>query len=70
MCEGKTKYTEEHEAISAAKLVSRSAGTWLVAYYCKFCHRWHIGHPTARVRQSIMAKAANRRKGLIKREDN
>ena len=59
-CEGKTQYDTQAEAEVAARHRSRQTGQWLVPYHCRFCNRYHIGHPPARVVQSIRDKYRNK----------
>jgi hypothetical protein len=35
---------------------------WFVSYHCKFCGKWHYGHPPYNVRQSLKDKAKNKKK--------
>lgn len=52
-CKGKVRYTDAVSAQQAATQACRRTGQWIVAYGCSFCGGLHIGHPPARVRQSI-----------------
>ena len=45
MCARKTRYKNCKEAsIMAKKAIKASGDTNIVAYHCRFCHGWHIGH--------------------------
>lgn len=59
-CTGKVRYDNANAAQQAAHSACRNTGGWIVAYGCKFCGGHHIGHPPARVRQSIKARKENR----------
>jgi|GEM_PF-4438523 len=45
-CGEKRRFRDEREASEAAYLVRIQTGEQLVAYQCRFCKRWHIGHPS------------------------
>lgn len=55
-CTGKVRYTCAADAKEAATKACRRSGQWIVPYGCPFCGGLHIGHPPARVRQSITAR--------------
>jgi hypothetical protein len=57
-CGDKRKYWDEAKA-NADRYPDRMD---LQAYRCKFCHRFHLGHPTKAARISRAAKAKERRK--------
>lgn len=40
----KLQYATEKEAQIARKRVRKKIGSKLVAYQCKYCKLWHIGH--------------------------
>ncbi|HYP49716.1 MAG TPA: hypothetical protein VEQ34_02155 [Pyrinomonadaceae bacterium] len=44
-CEGKVRHISESHAKYACFLEKQRLGEWLIYYKCKFCRRWHIGHP-------------------------
>ncbi len=50
-----------HESQVAAEGHAKRLGFPYVAYDCKFCGGWHVGRPNSRQRQSLEAKASNRR---------
>jgi hypothetical protein len=52
-CEGKVRHDSLEEAKYACYLAKRRFGDWLICYKCKFCHRWHIGHPPKKVKHAI-----------------
>lgn len=57
-CTGKVRHETLEFALIAKKMVPY--GKELVAYKCKSCGGFHIGHPPKKVRRAI----ANRQKGL------
>lgn len=44
-CRGKRAYLSMREAGSAANIVGQNIGERLLAYQCRFCCLFHIGHP-------------------------
>lgn len=58
---GKTRYDTAAAAKPAIEWAQKR-GEWVRAYTCGHCHGWHIGHPPRSVRQSLSAKARNRRR--------
>jgi hypothetical protein len=49
-CKGKIAYAERADAERTALHQNRQRGDYsLVAYYCKFCSHWHVGHATHKV---------------------
>jgi hypothetical protein len=56
-CESKIKHVDE----ISARRHARSLGSEHVPYPCHFCGEWHIGRPNKSKRQSLAAKARNRR---------
>ncbi len=55
-CEGKRSFPTMEEAGRAAGVSSGVYRTFLTAYRCQFCHRFHIGHPPREVRRALRAK--------------
>jgi hypothetical protein len=47
-CAGKRRFRSEAEASQAARLVLLEYGEELVAYRCRFCRQWHLGHRPSR----------------------
>lgn len=41
-----------------ARLMSRRTESLLLAYRCRYCGRWHVGHPSRRVAQGYYARRA------------
>jgi hypothetical protein len=60
VCGDKDAYSSAAAAEGSIKHAQRN-GHWVRAYTCPHCHQWHIGHPPRSVRQSLAAKARNRR---------
>jgi hypothetical protein len=60
-CEGKRRYATKQEAESAAWEAAVRLGEWLHPYACRFCGRFHIGHPTKKARQGYAGRARLRR---------
>jgi len=60
-CQGKVRYPSQPDAIAAARR-GRTRGHWLLGYRCPHCTAWHIGHPTARIRQAARQAARERRR--------
>ena len=56
-CESKVVHQSEQDAIVHA----RRLGSFCVPYHCSFCNKWHVGRPDRSKRQSLIAKAKNRR---------
>lgn len=52
-CTGKIGYQDLDAAVAAAGEVWRRYRDSLNAYRCRFCGRFHLGHPPARVRQAM-----------------
>ncbi len=52
-CEGKVRHLSEAHAKYACFLEKQRLGEWLIYYKCKFCRRWHIGHPPKKIRRAI-----------------
>lgn len=44
-CDGKIKFEDESAAVAAAIAYRRNLGHWMNTYKCRFCGKWHIGHP-------------------------
>lgn len=55
-CDGKIRYEQRETAEQAAQSLAQYKHQWINAYHCRFCKGWHIGHPNARARQSMIAK--------------
>ena len=55
-CEGKVKFTDQEKATKAAYSYLKSYGQYMHTYKCKFCSRWHIGHPPKAVRRALAAR--------------
>jgi hypothetical protein len=43
-CSGKTKYATASSAEQAASRARAKTGELIVAYECRFCFQFHIGH--------------------------
>lgn len=57
-CEAKIRHATLEGALIARK---RTPGRYeMIAYKCPHCSGFHIGHPPARVRQSIAARRRER----------
>ncbi len=59
-CEGKIKFNSEQDAERAAGSYSATFKVWMTAYHCKFCKKYHIGHPPKRIRLAISREKASR----------
>ena len=59
-CDGKDRLTQT-EAIARKHSIRKRTGDRLNAYPCAYCGHWHVGHPPARIRQSIAAQARSHR---------
>lgn len=46
-CGGKRRFASEREAEDAAYLIRMQGGDELLAYRCRFCRAWHLGHGRA-----------------------
>lgn len=55
-CGGKKQYATMAEAVKACYQYQMDFGGWVRAYRCKFCHQFHIGHPNAKIKQSIRSQ--------------
>jgi hypothetical protein len=55
-CLGKRRLPSEEIAERVARLMSRRTASLLLAYHCRWCGRWHVGHPCRRVRESYYAR--------------
>lgn len=42
-CGAKKRYINEREAKRAVKAIRRNTGDETHAYFCDFCHYWHVG---------------------------
>jgi hypothetical protein len=60
-CEGKIKFNSQKDAESASVSYGKTYHVWMTAYHCKFCRKFHIGHPPRRVKQAIIREQATRR---------
>ncbi len=49
-CRGKREYMSMQETSNAAEIVGRRIGEVLLAYQCRFCCLFHIGHPPSHKR--------------------
>ena len=54
-CEGKRRYATQKAAGDALSKHRKGIG-WMIAYHCKFCHQFHLGHPPRKVREAIAAR--------------
>jgi hypothetical protein len=52
-CEGKRAFALEADARAHAIHRSRVSRSYIVAYHCRFCHLWHVGHPNGKVRRIL-----------------
>lgn len=55
-CVGKVRLPSEEVAVRVARLMSRRTGSLLLPYRCRWCGRWHVGHPCRRVAQAYYAR--------------
>jgi hypothetical protein len=55
-CEGKRGFETIEDAKAAAREYALSFGDSLTPYRCRFCGRFHVGHPPKEVRQAIAAR--------------
>jgi len=55
-CGGKIQYDTMAKAVKACWTYQQEFGGWMRAYRCKFCKQFHIGHPNAKIKQSIRAQ--------------
>ncbi len=53
-CTGKVGHAERNHALIAARKTVRDSmtGDWLRPYRCGHCGKWHVGHPTSRVKRT------------------
>ena len=56
-CGTKKRFGTQDDAMAEVRrrvaVTKGKMGGKLAAYHCQFCHGYHIGHPPAKVRQSI-----------------
>jgi hypothetical protein len=52
-CGDKKRYASSADAVAAAGRIGRAKGEKLVAYRCRFCRQYHIGHPPVAVQQKL-----------------
>ena len=53
-CKGKQAFANEAEAKQALwHLRQRKDTGWMTPYKCRFCHRFHYGHPPKAARQAL-----------------
>lgn len=51
-CEGKRAHDTKQQAEGAITWMRENVGaTDLVAYHCRFCQKWHTGHPFGPIRR-------------------
>ncbi len=55
-CDGKVRHASQQDAQHACFLTKKRLSEWLIAYKCKFCKGWHVGHPPRRVRVAIHSR--------------
>ncbi len=55
-CEGKMAFNDFFSAARHAVYRAHQSGDYLLAYRCRFCRKFHIGHPPRRVLQAIAAR--------------
>lgn len=54
-CDGKAKH-ERDGAVIAAGIARKRSGHYIVSYKCRFCGKYHIGHPPSSVRKALSLK--------------
>jgi hypothetical protein len=55
-CQGKRQFDTHEEALAAIESIRNNGqGGGLIPYSCSFCHKYHIGHPPAAVKNRINA---------------
>lgn len=55
MCEGKKRHASREAAMVAVSRLAKK-GAYTTPYLCRFCHGWHVGHPSAAVRASMRSE--------------
>jgi hypothetical protein len=59
-CEGKIRFATNDNAMKAAVSYMRKFGGWMKPYRCRFCGHYHIGHPSRRIKLSIISQRGQR----------
>lgn len=55
-CAQRHAYATQQAARDGAKIMTKTYKKLLMAYKCNFCDKWHIGHPPAKVRRSMIER--------------
>lgn len=55
-CESKARFTNGAEAQRSSQKASARSQSLILAYRCRFCRGWHIGHPPYKIRQAYLSK--------------
>lgn len=56
VCIGKKQYAEKETAHWYARKYNQSHEDTIAVYKCRFCHHWHVGHQSKKLKWFIANK--------------
>lgn len=57
-CTGKIRHGSQRQARDHARELQVTGEPWVMAYRCRYCGGWHVGHAPEKLRQKLKKRVA------------